>query len=89
MDGNILEKKRTLECFDNNAETPNTEPYHKNDEAEPGKIRTDADIVKELVEMKHLPKKKKIRTPAQRLFSRKYHVLIEEVSILQSVCKLL
>ena len=48
---------------------------------------TDADTVKELVEMKYLPKKRKIRlrTPRQKLFSRKYQVLIEEVFVSQLI----
>ena len=43
--------------------------------------RTDADTVKNLVEMKFMPKKKKmrLRTHTQELFSKKYQVLIEEV----------
>ena len=49
-------------------------------EAEPKIIRTDADTVKEMVEMKYLSKKRKIRirSPRQRLFSRKYKVLLNE-----------
>ena len=44
---------------------------------EPEMITTDADTVKELVEMKFLTKKMKIkfRTPKQRILSRKYQVL--------------
>ena len=55
---------------------------HHDDEAEPLIIGTDAETVKEIVEMKFLPKRKKIRvrTQRQRLFSRKYQVLVEEVS---------
>ena len=58
-------------------------PDHQNEETELEVIRTDAVTVKELVEMKYLPKKKKIkiRTATQRLFSRKYKVLTEEVFI--------
>ena len=43
-------------------------------------ITTDADTVKELVEMKFLTNKRKIRlrSPRQRLFSRKYQVLLNE-----------
>ena len=45
--------------------------------------RTDADTVKNLVEMKFLPKKKKmrlrLRSHTQKLFSKKYQVLIGEV----------
>ena len=46
---------------------------------EPEVIRTDADIVKELVEMKFLAKKRniRIRTPAQRFFSRNSESLID------------
>ena len=40
---------------------PNTEPDPENEEAEPDTIRTDADTVKELIEMKFFPKKRKIR----------------------------
>ena len=49
-------------------------------EAEPKVIRTDADTVKELVEMKFLSKRRKIRlrTPRERLLSRKYKVLFNE-----------
>ena len=56
-----------------------TEPDHE--EAEPEIIRSDADTVKELIEIKYLPKKRKIRlrTHPQRLSSRNYQVLIEEV----------
>ena len=63
---------------------PNEELKNQNEEAEPEIFGTDADTVKELVEMKYLPKKKKIkfRTPTQRLFSRKYQVLIEEEEVL-------
>ena len=59
---------------------PNEEPDHETWEAEPKVIRTDADTVKELVEMKYLTKKSKIRlrSPRQRLFSRKYKVLSNE-----------
>ena len=59
---------------------PNEDPYHETGEAEPKVIRTDADTVKELVEMKYLTKKSKIRlrSPRQRLFSRKYKVLSNE-----------
>ena len=59
---------------------PNEEPDHETGEAEPKVIRTDADTVKELVEMKYLTKKSKIRlrSPRQRLFSRKYKVLSNE-----------
>ena len=59
---------------------PNEELKNQNEEAEPEIFGIDADTVKELVEMKYLPKKKKIRfrTPTQRLFSRKYQVLVEE-----------
>ena len=58
----------------------NAEPDIENEEFEPEIVGTDADTVKELVEMKYLPKKRKIRlrTPSQKLFSRKYQVLIEE-----------
>ena len=42
---------------------PYTEPDLENEEAEPEieTIRTDADTVKELIEMKFFPKKRKIR----------------------------
>ena len=40
-------------------------------------IRTDADTVKELVEMKFLKKERKVGLRTQRLFSRKYQVLID------------
>ena len=59
-------------------------PSSENEEPEPEIpeiMRTDADTVKDLVEMKYFPKKKKIRlrTHTQKLFSKKYKVLIEEV----------
>ena len=38
---------------------PNEEANHENEETESEKIRTDADIVKELVEMKFLKRKEK------------------------------
>ena len=59
---------------------PNEEPDHEIEEAEPEIIRTDADIVKELVEMKYFTKKRRIRlrSPTQRLFSKKYKVLLNE-----------
>ena len=49
-------------------------------ESEPKIVRTDADTVKEMVEMKYLSKRRKIRirSPRQRLFSRKYKLLINE-----------
>ena len=50
----------------------------------------DADLVKELVEIKYLPKKRKIRfrTPSQRLFCRKesYNILVEEVFVNHNIC---
>ena len=60
------------------------EPNNGNDDTDPEIIGTDSDTVKELVVMKYLPKKQKIkfRTPTQRLFSRKYQVLIEEEEVL-------
>ena len=66
----------------------NTEPDHENEEAEPETIRKDADTVKELIEMKYLTKKKKIRlrSHTQRLFQRNYQVLIEEVDMQFSYC---
>ena len=62
----------------------NKDPDNEKEKPEPEApktTRTDADTVKNLVEMKFMPKKKKIRlrTHPQRLFSRKYQVLIEEV----------
>ena len=58
----------------------NEEPDHETREAEPEIVRTDADTVKELVEMKYLTKKRKtrLRSQTQRLFSRKYKVLNEQ-----------
>ena len=43
---------------------------------EPEVFKTDADTVKELVEMKFLAKKRK-RTPTQRLFTKNSQVLID------------
>ena len=73
---------------------PNEEPDHENEETELEVILTDADTVKELVEMKYLQKKRKIkiRTVTQRFFSRKYEVLTEEVFVDQvyhNICLLL
>ena len=50
-------------------------------------FRTDADIVKELVEIKYLQKKKvfKITTPTLGIFSNKYKVLKEEVSLIHCI----
>ena len=53
---------------------------NENNEArEPEMITTDADTVKELVEMKFLTKKRKIRfrTPQQRIDSEKCEVLVD------------
>ena len=57
------------------------EPDYENENAEPEIAKTDADTVKELVEMKFLSKKTKMRlkTHKNRFFSRKYQVLTEEV----------
>ena len=59
---------------------PNEEPDREIEEAETKIIRTDADTVKELVEIKYLTNKRKIRvrSPRHRLFSRKYRVLLNE-----------
>ena len=53
-----------------------------NEEREPEMITTDADTVKELVEMKFLTKKRKIRfrTPQQRIVSRECEVLVDSDS---------
>ena len=58
----------------------NEEPDHETGEVEPEIVRTDADTVREMVEMKYLSNKKRIRlrSPRQRLFSRKYKVLLNE-----------
>ena len=50
-----------------------------NEEREPEMITTDADTVKELVEMKFLTKKRKIRfrTPQQRIVSRDCEVSVD------------
>ena len=62
------------------------EPRHgrKNEEVEI--LKTDADSVREIVEMKYFQKKRKIRlrTPSQKIFSRKYKILNEEVCQCQS-----
>ena len=44
-----------------NASKSNKDPIQRHEEIEPEITRTDADTVKELVEMKFLPKKRKIR----------------------------
>ena len=71
----------------------NKEPNHENEAAEPELSRTDADTVTvmELVEMKYLPKKRKmrLRTQRERLFSRKYQVLIEEVFVNHNIASLI
>ena len=56
---------------------------HEDDKRQPDIIRTDADTVKELVEMRFLTKKRQIRlrTTPQRLLSRKYRVLIEDKEV--------
>ena len=53
-------------------------PLPENEEAQLEINRKDADTVKNLVEMKYLPKKRKIRprTPEQRLLLRTYQTLI-------------
>ena len=53
-----------------------------NEEREPEMIRTDADTVKELVEMKHLTKQRKIRfrSPQQRSVSRDCEVLFDNAN---------
>ena len=57
---------------------------------EPEIPRTDAVTVKDLVEKKFMPKKRKIkpRTHLQTLFSEKYQVLIEEVFLSTITLKL-
>ena len=52
------------------------------EEREPEMITTDADTVKELVEMKFLTKKRKIilRTPQQRIVSKECEVLVDNDS---------
>ena len=59
---------------------PSEETGHETGKAEPTLCRTDADTVKEMVEMKYLTKKSKtrLRSPRQRLFSRKYKVLLND-----------
>ena len=59
---------------------PNEEPDQETRQPEPKTFRTDADIVKEMVEMKYLSKRRtmRLRSPRQRLFSRKYKVLSNE-----------
>ena len=58
----------------------NEEPDHETGEVEPEIVRTDAETVKEMVEMKYLSNKKRIRlrSPRQRFFSKKYKVLLNE-----------
>ena len=58
----------------------NKEPNHETEGVEPEIVRTDADTVKKLVEVKYLSNKKRIRLriPRQRLFSKKYKVLLNE-----------
>ena len=84
----LKEIKKAGEQKQDEIVTPKKETNHENGEAEPAIIGTDADTVKDLVEMKYLPKKKKIRfrTPSQKLFCRKrnYQILMEEVLIYPS-----
>ena len=56
---------------------------NEDEKTQPDIIRTDADTVKELVEMRFLTKKRQIRlrTTPQRLLSRKYRVLIEDEEV--------
>ena len=68
----------------------NKEPNHENEEAEPELSWTDSDTVKELVKMKYLPKKRmRLRTQRERLFSKKYQVLIEEVFVNHNIASLI
>ena len=87
--GNTQQHRDVRSCEFNthagkNAGRSNKEPDHESENAELEINRTDAETIKELVQMKFLPKMMKLRfsTHSQRLFSRKYQVLIEEVYIL-------
>ena len=53
--------KKASKKYESVPSTSNTEPGHEIEEAEPDTTRSDADTVKELIEMKYLPKKSKIR----------------------------
>ena len=53
--------KKASKKYESVPSTSNTEPGHENEEAEPETIRSDADTVKKLIEMKYLPKKSNIR----------------------------
>ena len=59
---------------------PPEEPDNETGETEPQINRTDADTVKELVNMRYLSNKKKtrLRSPRLRIFSRKYKNLLNE-----------
>ena len=56
------------------------EPRLRGENEEVEIFKTDADTVSEIVEMKYFHKKRKIRlrTPSQKIFSRKYKILNEE-----------
>ena len=78
----VKDIKKASKKYESVPSTSNTEPGHENEEAEPDTIRSDADTVKELIEMKYLPKKKiRLRSHTPRLFQRNYQVLFEEVDV--------
>ena len=80
--GVILGEKELKKSGEENFSTNEDPAIEKKEvEHEQEYIFTDADTVKELVEMKYLPQKRKnkLRTPTGRKLSRKYQILIEEV----------
>ena len=73
LENNLVKKMEDLST------AAHQEPYYENEETEPKLVRTDADTVKELVEMKFLTQRRNIRlrTPTRRFFSRNHQVLID------------
>ena len=77
--------KEIKKAGEKNEIVPKEEPNNSNEEAERDINKTDADTVKELVEMKHLSKKR--ISPTERFVSRKYEVLVEkEVFVNHEIC---
>ena len=72
--GAIFGLKEIMKAGEKSQSSPLNEEQPETEEAEPNKVRTDADTVKEMVEMKYLSMKRKIRSPRKRLFSRKYKI---------------
>ena len=76
--GVIFGVKEIIKAGEKGENSPqNEEPDHETGEAEPEIVWTDADTVKELVEMKYLTRKRKIRlrNPIQTFIGRNQHIL--------------